>query len=346
MMDHTAYGVFSCRMRFRPILTALLLLVTYPPLLCAADTDAGFWSLQLENDLWGSQDDRFYTHGTEISFASAEPAPAYLENITDMLPFYHKGEEGLHGFSIGQKVFTPDNITQTESNPYDRPYAGWLYLDWGIAHQFEQQGDEERINGLVLTIGVVGPNSYADSMQKFLHNLTNSEYPQGWDHQLHNELGLGASYTRKWRKIYHGESGREFELSRHGGVTLGNVYTYASIGAMVRWGTQLKNDIGPPSISPGFTGIPAFRPDTPPNWYLFGGTEIRAVARNIFLDGNTFKESQSVEKRNLVADLQFGVAFHYDNMRFALSNMVRSREYEGQVDRSQYGAINFTFYTN
>lgn len=344
MMEHTASGRAAWYMKF-PFLMSALLIIT-PLVSHAAITDSGFWSVQLENDLWGSQDDRFYTHGMEVSFASAEPAPVYLENISDMLPFYHKGEAGVHGFSIGQNIFTPENISQSAPNPNDRPYAGWLYLDLGIAHRFEQRGDEEGINGLVLTIGVVGPNSYADSTQKFMHELTHSDYPQGWNNQIYNELGLGASYTRKWRTIYRGESGREFELGRHSGVMLGNVYTYASAGAMVRWGTKLKNDIGPPSISPGLPGIPAFRPGTAPSWYLFGGAEVRAVAHNIFLDGNTYRESPSIEKKHLVADLLVGAALHYGNMRIAISNMVRSREYEGQAEPSQYGAINLTFYTD
>lgn len=324
----------------------LLLIVCHPLDVSAELPETGFWSLQLENDLWGSSDDRFYTHGTEISFATAEPAPAFVERITDTLPFYRKGDVGMHGFSIGQKIFTPEDIERNDLIEDDRPYAGWLFIDFGVAHLFEDDGDEERINGLILTLGLVGPSSLAEQTQKEFHRLIDTTIPQGWDHQLHDELGINVSYIRKWRHLYPFEGGRQFEVSRHGGLTLGNVYTYASAGMMARWGTRLKNDIGPPSISPGFPGIPAFRPDPAFNWYLFAGLEARAVAHNIFLDGNSFRDSHSVDKKNLVADLQFGVAFHFRDLRISFTNLMRSKEFEGQSEPTNYGAINFTFYTS
>jgi len=37
-------------------------------------------------------------------------------------------------------------------------------------------------------------------------------------------------------------------------------------------------------------------------WYVFLGTQGRAVGHNIFLDGNSVRESASVEKKPLVAD--------------------------------------------
>lgn len=67
------------------------------------------------------------------------------------------------------------------------------------------------------------------------------------------------------------------------------------------------------------------------------------MARDIFLDGNTFRDSHSVDKEPLVADIQFGLAIHVGRMRIALSNIWRSREFEDQDERSQFGAINLSF---
>ena len=44
------------------------------------------------------------------------------------------------------------------------------------------------------------------------------------------------------------------------------------------------------------------------NWYLFAGLEGRAVFRNIFLDGNTFTDSHSVDSKHFVGDIQAGLA--------------------------------------
>lgn len=305
----------------------------------------GFWSIQLENDLLGSADDRFYTHGTQISFAAFDNPPAYLNYLSELLPFYDTGCDKLFGFSIGQKIFTPEDISQETLIKDDRPYAGWLYFNSSIAHRMEDLGDREIINGLVVTVGLVGPSALSENMQREVHHVFGSEKPRGWDNQLHDELGLNLSYLRKWRRIMDYDERRQFELSHHTGLTLGNVYSYASFGFMTRWGTHLKDDIGPPTISPGFPGAPAFDFNRQANWYLFSGIELRAMARNIFLDGNTFRNSHSVDKKPLVGDLQLGVAFHFDDMRIAYSQMYRSREFFGQPERTQYGAINLTFFT-
>ncbi|MCU7845657.1 MAG: lipid A deacylase LpxR family protein [Candidatus Thiodiazotropha sp. (ex Monitilora ramsayi)] len=326
-------------------LVFILCLISFSTSVAADTQETGFWSIQLENDLWGSGDDRFYTHGTEISYASVDTPPKFLTSLSDSLPFYRKGGFEIHGYSLGQTIFTPEDIEQETLVEDDRPYAGWLFLDMGIAHLYEDQGDREKINGLILTLGVVGPISLAEQVQRGIHRLTGSDNPRGWDNQLENELGINLTYLRKWRRLFPLQSSRSFELSHHGGLTLGNVYTYASLGVMARWGTRLKNDIGPPTISPGFPGIPAFRPDPTFNWYLFAGVEARAMARNIFLDGNTFRDSHSVDKKPLVGDLQFGFAFHFNDTRIAFSHMIRSREFEGQSDPAQYGAINITVYS-
>jgi len=326
--------------------TLFLLMLLVLPSLAIADEDAsGFWSFQLENDLLGSRDDRFYTHGDMISYASIDEPPGWLASLAENTPFYQTGEESLYGFSLGMKIFTPQDIEQKKLIENDRPYAGWIFLNSGIAHLIENKGGREVINGLILTLGIVGPSSMAENVQKEVHRVVKADKPRGWDNQLEDELGINITYVRKRRQIFNFDEAYQFELSHHGGLTLGNVYTYASAGIMARWGTHLIDDIGPPTISPGFPGAPAFDFHRQSNWYVFAGFEARAVARNIFLDGNTIRDSHSVDKKPLVGDLQLGIAYHFNDMRISFSQMYRTLEFDGQDERTQYGAINFTFYT-
>src|SRR3546814_17784538 len=98
------------------------------------------------------------------------------------------------------------------------------------------------------------------------------------------------------------------DVTPHLGAALGNVYTYGAGGLTLRFGEDLPDDYGPPRIRPALPGSDYFRPTDDFGWYFFAGAEGRIVARNIFLDGNTFKDSHSVDKRPLVADLQAGLA--------------------------------------
>jgi hypothetical protein len=59
-------------------------------------------------------------------------------------------------------------------------------------------------------------------------------------------------------------------------------------------------------IRPGYSGSSYFsgeRAGVKFGWDFFVGTQARAVARNIFLDGSTFQNSRSVVKEPVVADL-------------------------------------------
>lgn len=50
---------------------------------------------------------------------------------------------------------------------------------------------------------------------------------------------------------------------------------------------------------------------------MFVGAEGRAVGRNIFLDGNSFKDSPAVDKKPFVTDAIAGVAFTYSKVRLS-----------------------------
>jgi len=260
------------------------------------------------------------------------------------VPFYSKSDSVVYGYNLGQKAFTPENKEASEVVVDDRPYAGWAFVETFIGNRYSDQGDREKFNGLVLTVGIVGPAAQAEKVQKGLHKITDSSDVKGRDNQLENELGLNATFLQKWRRIYNIDKHRQSEPSFHSGLALGNIYSYASAGVIIRWGTHLKDDIGSPSISPGLPGLPWFNPNRNGSWYLYAGLEARSVAHNIFLDGNTNVDSHSVDKESLVGDLQIGVAIRRPDYRVSFSQTFRSKEFKGQPESSRFGSINFTLF--
>ena len=79
-------------------------------------------------------------------------------------------------------------------------------------------------------------------------------------------------------------------------------------------GLNLPDDFGTAGISPSSTTSTPVEGNQQARrsrnfdlgLYVFARAEGRAVARNIFLDGNTFGHSQSVDHKWLVADLSVG----------------------------------------
>jgi lipid A 3-O-deacylase len=203
-------------------------------------------------------------------------------------------------------------------------------------------------NSLVLNLGVVGPWSLAEETQRLVHEARNIEFPKGWDNQLSNELGVVAVYERTIRWPRHERRiGLDWECLPHVGFAVGNFATYANAGGELRAGLNLPDDFGTPPIGPeAATPTPVEGAERAARLrkfdfgiYVFGRADGRVVVRNIFLDGNTFADSHSVEKRWLVADLSAGVGINYRNTKLTYALVYRTEEFKNQQEGQVFGSI-------
>ncbi|MDZ3823774.1 MAG: lipid A deacylase LpxR family protein [Pseudoxanthomonas sp.] len=312
---------------------ALLLLAG---LLAVAPARAGTFSFIVENDLFADTD-QHYTNGLRMVWAAGPDSrpPPWAMRLARAVPGFPDQGSPRWGWALGHSMFTPSDITLVEPPAGERPYAGWLYLTVAMA-----QVSGRRLDQVGITGGVVGPASMAEQSQRFVHRLIGSDTPRGWDSQLRNEPGLVLTWLRSWGSLASAELGpTTIDLTPHVGAALGNVFTYGNAGATVRWGNRLPADFGPPRVQPGLPGSGDFSPGEDFGWYLFAGIEGRAVARNLFLDGNTFRSGPSVDRRPFVGDLQAGIVLDWPRLRLSYTHVMRSREYEGQPANDDFGAF-------
>ena len=300
----------------------------------APDNDA-IITVAYENDIFAGEDNN-YTNGVRVSYISPETnTPRWLESAAELMPYYPKDGHARWGLAFGQSMYTPNDITLENPPVDDQPYAGWLY---GTAALITDNDDI--LDTFQITVGMVGPASGAETTQETIHHIVDSPQPQGWKHQLDNEPGLVLTYQRKWRNLYEFTPfGFGMDLSPGIGANLGNIFTDASVSTMARFGYDLPSDYGPPLIRRNLSGSDFFTPTEKLGWYVFGGLEGRAVARNIFLDGNTFSDSRHVDKENFVASAQAGVAVTYGDTRVAYTHVFETKEFETQQSANQYGAV-------
>jgi lipid A 3-O-deacylase len=123
------------------------------------------------------------------------------------------------------------------------------------------------------------------------------------------------------------------------GINLGNINADAAVGATFRLGFDLPADYGPPRIRPSLPGSDFFIPTKELGGYLFTTIGVRAVGRNIFLDGNTFGNSPHVNKEIMVGSLQVGAAITYGEMRLSYSQVYMSKEYTTQQHPEEFGVV-------
>lgn len=298
--------------------------------------DTGNFSLVIENDLV-VKTDKDYTSGVRASWITApNNTPIWAKDLATSMPQFANWANVRTEYSLQQVIFTPRQTTLMTPNPGDRPYAGWLNASFGLIGE-----NGPLLDQLSLSIGVVGPASLAQESQKFVHDLYGEESPQGWSYQLRNEPTLQLRDQRSWRALAAYSFNKDYgmDFTPHVGFNLGNVYTFANAGLTLRIGKDLQQDFGPPRIGPSVSGSGYFEPNKKLGYYLFAGIEMRAIARNIFLDGNTFEDSAHVSKRPIVGDLQAGFALTYNQLRMSYTQIWRTEEFYGQTRPDQFGAL-------
>jgi hypothetical protein len=165
---------------------------------------------------------------------------------------------------------------------------------------------------------------------------------RGWGAQLHNEPGLILAEERKWR-IPGQIGGFDADILPEVNASAGNVFTYGAVGFLARMGQHIGVDWGPPRVQPAISGSDFVNPSRLNGhglgWYVFAGAEGRLVARNIFLDGNSFRDSASVAKEPFVADVTAGVTAVIPRGRATLSYVRRTDEFKTQGGQDQFVSI-------
>lgn len=239
---------------------------------------------------------------------------------------------------MGQRIFTPTKTYLDPPDPRDRPYAGWLYVmgDW-------RTRVEPTVDHLTVTVGVVGPGSLARQAQDLVHHVLNEAPSAGWSSQLHSEPTAMVAYERAWPAIARGALGAaSYDVSTRVGASVGTPLTYASAGTVFRYGNYLPLDLPVTHISLG-PPRDGFRGAGGRGWYAWAGLDARAVARNTFIDGNTFRDSASVKREPFGFDLQIGIAHVWRTARIGFALIQRSREFEGQPRPDRFGQLALSF---
>lgn len=334
------FSFYTVPMKTLP--AALLAFLCCIPAYAHAEGRDNILTLVVENDLFGGGTDRNYTSGVRLGYIDINSEfPGFAHDLADMLPVFDINETSSIFYSLGQNLYTPE-ITQAEMDEGDRPWSAFLYGSVGMVTFTGNHSDE-----IEATLGIIGPAALGEPTQKWIHrHISNSPEPQGWDNQLHNEPGFMLAWQRSYPRYFAGTSGHFYwSAAPYYGLTLGNVMTYGQTGLSARIGpASEKWQDTPLRVRPAMPGTGFFEiPEKTWSWYLFGGIEGRAVARNIFLDGNTFRDSPDVDKNYFVGDANMGVAFTYDRVRLSYTLVYRTKEFKGQEDPDLFGAISLGY---
>ena len=286
-----------------------------------------------ENDMFSghrllhesASSDRWYTNGVKlIATQCPDVRPFFLPGAAlTLADRFLKGRDVQFGYTVGQLMFTPENITVAAPQTADRFWAGYLYLG-SIAQTFYRG----QLETLEIDLGVIGPPAFAEEAQTFIHRLRGFEVPVGWGNQMPTEPTLNVHYLNMYRGLGALPlfAGLSADLTPHYGAAVGTVFDYVHGGATMRIGQDLRPAPAGTIDIPSLGGIGEFRH----RWSVFLRFDARATAYNAFLQGGFFRgdpHHSDLRARPLSYTVTPGLTFENPGWRASLLFNRRSREF-------------------
>jgi lipid A 3-O-deacylase len=269
-----------------------------------ADNDAfDFWMYP-----WDRPDDE-YTSGVHITYDGGD-APSWSRRFLRGAGMCVERVSSCRvaRLELGQDIYTNDATVDSAQRAAARPNAGWLYLAQSARWLRDTRSDE-----VTLTLGVTGPPSLAELTQRMAHNAAPAfNRPTDWSRRVGFEPGAVVRYEQRRRLAVDGGTvGVDF-LPR-AAASLGNVLTAAELGFQTRFGWHLQHPWLPTQRSTGVA--------------IFAGATAQAVARNLFLDGNTFGHGPRVGHEPFTGYGEMGIEMRFRRLDVAYRAVSDRRPY-------------------
>ncbi|MEM6900887.1 MAG: lipid A deacylase LpxR family protein, partial [Pseudomonadota bacterium] len=316
--------------------------------------------IQWDNDLLTGTD-RNYTNGARIAYVSElkpdSKADNFLRNTLahlsglqedSFLPdhrFRKTEEVQFHwGTGLTQLMYTPEDPNAATAPDGERPYAGWLGLEFTLYANTYQSA-----NSVTLSIGTTGENSFAEEAQEWVHtNISGSPIFQGWDSQVPGEATINLHFDRKQRiGFLDAESRKKIQIDGYyeWGAAIGNFRTDAYLGSLVRLGYNLPEEYTMPRVQLGSSGHILFnrRGKNFSNDFsilTFAGVRAYGVLHDITLDGPVFRDFDTgVDSEPLVGEVIVGFNLRWKALEASLSHTIRTDEFAGQRENLEFGSV-------
>lgn len=330
---------------------SILLLGTASPGMANQSSVRGTWFLSFDNDVIAQSDDD-YTNGLQVGWASGYlesylngPVPSLVGKGLAKLPLVNRsGRQRFISHSLSHRIFTPSDTETEEPIPGDMPYSGLLFATLTAGAQ-----DAHKMDAFSLHYGIAGPSARGKEVQNQFHKIIGSNDIKGWDNQIHDELLINLGYEHRRRLLAIGDRAAwGGDIIGQAGATLGNLVSMASLGIGARFGWHVPDDFG---IPPQFFGEETIgaRPFSPGEaesgiwgFVLLNGSYF---GNAIFWDGNTFKDSMSVDYDPAIARLYVGLRGFVGKWSGGISVVTTTVPWDNPEDRNSqvYGRLGIQY---
>jgi lipid A 3-O-deacylase len=313
----------------------------------ASATSDGSLTFTLENDFFTASDNN-YTNGVGVAWVSGAvdaDDDGFVGRWTRFWSFLpHVASDGYTTYaswSLAQEMNTPDDITVPNPPEDDQPYSGILYVDSTLyAHK------RDWTHAWQLKLGVVGPASQADGVQRDIHRLIGDDKPRGWDTQLPNEPIVNLTYTvAHLAAAGHVGHSAEWRVVPVATAGLGNYFTGAGLGVYGEVGWNLVDALGLTALRSGLNAASTVGVGPLEHWSVsfFGGIGGYGVAHYLPLDGTMFRDSRSVDSKPVIGMGSFGFCLRRKTFTLSFARTFFSDAFETEQEGTDFGTLSMSW---
>ena len=300
--------------------TGIIILVL--SLVGTASTSADTLNLSWDNDLLAGKE-RGYTNGLRRSYlsdAAEKDTDCKLclsrrtrDRLAALPGVGDPNNQHALAFSLRQLMITPQAIEARAPQYNDLPYTG--YLSGGITLW---SWDDSSITGYGVSAGVVGPDSLAEEAQKWVHGITGSTNPKGWDNQLGTDW-VGSFQVQHGQRAFRTGDKDEFQqdLNWLASARASSFVSNAQFGIGSRFGRNLPhNFITDYASLSSSVGMPGLLDAPGPGWSIFAGILGEWIPYS-YLDERSGR--YQYDQESLVGHAGIGASWHTRSVHLSVS---------------------------
>jgi hypothetical protein len=280
------------------------------------------FSFKTENDAYlFNLNDSYYTNGFILNYA-------FMKN--------QKEKKKIQSLELGQKTFTPSIRETKTSADIDRPYCGYLYLNYAQT-QFLKKERVLQLNG---ALGLVGRSSWGEGLQNTYHSWLGFAKFTGWKYQIENALGvdIGATYASGFM------GNNEFKILSVFQVNLGTTFTNTKWGAMMVWGAFEKNSQS--ALWNARLGSSNEKSKRKHEFFGYFYPQIIAQAYNATLQGGIFNNGArevTQTPSSFMYQQTLGVCYASGRFTGRIEYIYQSKETAAQIKSHRFGSFQIAY---
>lgn len=239
-------------------------------------------------------------------------------------------------------MYTPTPFLSSDPTSQDHPYAGYSFI------KFKTQNYSKKRFAVNYSIelGFIGPNSKAQELQEFIHNIYGFEKADGWDYQIKNALAANLEFDYL-KPLSHRESKR-FDLTSKSSIIAGTILTEISTSMYSRINLS-KKELKPFSNSSLFESNLSNKTEQHKEFFLFFKPKIGYAIYNAAIQGSFLNTDSPVTFRlkPLIIEIEAGIYYSLQKWNFKYSANLYKKKHEEMTNPYQnYGSILISYKFN